>query len=107
MLSDKIQRPDYRQIYMDILHKKFTEKTEELEILLEKEKFSEIEIIELNTRIFGKTSEVDNGRHKSYSKSAVFKILDYQKKHQLNNSQLAIHFKLSRNTIAKWKKFFH
>jgi hypothetical protein len=106
MTTDTIQQPDYRQIYMDILNKKFIEKKEELEMLLEKEKFSAIEIIELNTRIFGKTSVTDNGRHRSYSKSAIFKILDYQKKHQLNNSQLANHFKLSRNTITKWKKFF-
>lgn len=28
-------------------------------------------------------------------------IVDDQKKHQLNNAQLAHHFKLSRNTVAK------
>ncbi|MGG1923631.1 helix-turn-helix domain-containing protein [Chryseobacterium sp. NRRL B-14798] len=106
MITDTMQQPDYKQIYMDILHKKFIEKKEELEILLEKERFSAIEIIEINTKIFGKTSETNNGRHRSYSKSAIFKILDYQKEHQLNNSQLANHFKLSRNTIAKWKKLF-
>lgn len=31
---------------------------------------------------------------------------DYQKNNNLNSSQLANHFKLSRNTMAKWKKMF-
>jgi hypothetical protein len=33
-------------------------------------------------------------------------MLDYQKKNKLTNSQLAKHFKLSRNTVTKWKRLF-
>jgi len=48
----------------------------------------------------------DNQKLKSYDKNTILQILDYQKKHHLNNTELALHFKLSRNTVAKWKKIF-
>lgn len=47
-----------------------------------------------------------NKKHRSYSKSDIIKILNHQKKNQLNNSQLARHFGLSRNTVTKWKRLF-
>ena len=33
-------------------------------------------------------------------------MLKYQEKHHLNNSQLALYYKISRNSVAKWKKLF-
>lgn len=47
-----------------------------------------------------------NQQHRSYDKKAVMEILEYQKKNRLNNTQVAEHFKMSRNTIAKWKQIF-
>lgn len=99
--------PDYKTIYLDILHKKFPQKIKECSSLLQKETLSTIDIIELNKKIFGpadKETQAENQKHRSYHKSDIFYILDYQKKHRLNNSQLANHFKLSRNTVAKWRK---
>ena len=101
--------PDYKQIYTDILDKKYPDKKEECKIILEKEQLSTIHIIELNQKIFGvgdKETERFNQKHRSYSKTDILQILDYQNKNKLNNSQLANHFQLSRNTIAKWKKMF-
>ena len=101
--------PDYKAIYRDILHHKFPDKIKECLPLLDKKFLSTLDILTLNRRIFGnsnKESEQFNQKHRSYNKSDILQILDYQKKHQLNNSQLANHFKLSRNTIAKWKKMF-
>lgn len=100
---------NYHAIYTDILQNKFPQKKEECRILLEKEYLSAIEIIELNKKIFGipdKETESENRKHRSYNKSDILEMLDYQKEQQLNNSQLASHFKLSRNTVAKWKKNF-
>ena len=60
-------------------------------------------------KIFGignRETQAENQKHRSYSKSDILKILDYQKKNNLNNSQLANHFSLSRNTVAKWKRMF-
>ncbi|MGC4128924.1 MAG: helix-turn-helix domain-containing protein [Bergeyella sp.] len=105
----KNNQPDYKTIYRDILQKKYPEKKQEcLPLIREKKNLSVLDIIELNIKIFGTSPETfeENQKHRSYSKSDILKILDYQKKHNLNNIELARHFKLSRNTVAKWKKMF-
>ena len=101
--------PDYKTIYLDILHKKFPQKIKECSSLLQKELLSTMDIIELNKRIFGpadKETQSENQKHRSYHESDIFDILDYQKKHKLTNIETARHFKTSRNTIAKWKKIY-
>ncbi len=104
----QIERPNYKRIYSDILKKKYPKKKEECISILIKEDLLTTDIIELNRKIFGTTRESEkfNQRHRSYSKSDILKILDHQKKHKLNNSQLANNFQLSRNTVTKWKKLF-
>lgn len=100
---------NYHAIYADILEDKFPQKKEECRTLLEKQNLSAIDIIELNKKIFGipdEKEESENQKHRSYKKSDIIEILNYQKQQQFNNSQLAGHFKLSRNTVAKWKKNF-
>lgn len=102
-------RPNYQKIYTDIVNMKYPEKMEDCERLLRKDQLNVQDIMEINKKIFGITdvkTETFNQRHKNYSKSDVVRILDYQKKNRLNNSQVALHFKLSRNTIAKWKRVF-
>lgn len=101
--------PDYKRIYMDILHKKYPEKKEECNLILKKRVLSFLDILTLNKIIFStnkKESQSENQKHRSYSKSDILQILDYQKKHQLKNVQVARHFNISRNSIAKWKKIF-
>jgi hypothetical protein len=101
--------PDYKRIYTDILIKRFPEKIEFCKLLLKKPSLSVLDIISLNETIFGKASLADNTfnqRHRSYQKPSIMYILKYQKDHNLNNVQLANHFQLSRNTVAKWKKLF-
>ena len=100
----QISRPDYKKIFSDILEKTYPEKKGLCETLLTKMQLSAIDIVEINQRIFG--TEINNSKHRSYSKSDILKILDYQKIQKLNNSQLAEHFGLSRNTVTKWKKIF-
>lgn len=99
----QITKPNYKRIYTDILRNKYPEKEGECISLLRKKNLSSLEIIRLNEKIFGSDN---NSNLRSYHKSDIFQILDYQKEHNLNNSQLANHFKLSRNTITKWKKMF-
>lgn len=102
-------KPDYNKIYTDIVNLKFPEKKQECEVLLNKKELSVIDILLLNKMIFNtdKTTEETNQKYRSYQKSDILKILDYQKKHKCNNTQLANHFKLSQNTITKWKRLFH
>ncbi|MBN9313459.1 MAG: transposase [Chryseobacterium sp. 39-10] len=106
--TNKDIRPDYKKIYTDILNKKIPEKKEECKHFLKKANLSSVDIIELNNKLFGinKETEKFDQRHRSYSKSDILRILDYQKKNKLNNSQLANHFRLSRNTVTKWNKLF-
>ena len=101
--------PDYHRIYSDIINKKFPHLKEEYSSVLSKQNFSVLDVIEINKKILGistKESESFNQRHRSYNRSDINEILDYQKKYNLNNTQLANHFKLSRNTVAKWKKLY-
>ncbi|WP_265428452.1 helix-turn-helix domain-containing protein [Chryseobacterium sp. YIM B08800] len=98
-------KPDYQKIYMDLLKMKFPEKEKECLPLLQKKNFSQLDVIKLERILFNEQS-LNNGIHRSYDKSTIFKILDYQKKNNLNNSELAKHYGLSRNTVAKWKKYF-
>ncbi|MPS74504.1 MAG: helix-turn-helix domain-containing protein [Chryseobacterium sp.] len=101
--------PDYHRIYNDIIDKKYPDRKKECKTLLDKQNLSILDIIELNRRIFGlpdRSTEAFNQKHRSYDISAILKILDYQKVHKLNNIQLAQHFKLSRNTVTKWKRLF-
>ncbi|CAA7197412.1 helix-turn-helix domain-containing protein [Chryseobacterium potabilaquae] len=98
---------NYKLIFCDILEKKCPEKKDKCEGILAKENLSVLDIIELNKKIFGpidKETDRFDQNHKSYTESSILQILDYQKDNQLNNSQIALHFKLSRHTVAKWKK---
>ncbi|MGU3374843.1 helix-turn-helix domain-containing protein [Chryseobacterium sp. M5A1_1a] len=102
-------QPNYQRIYSDIINRNFPHKKQECEKLLEKKELSVIDILELNKRIFGtRDKEIgkQNQKHRSYGKSDILKILDYQKIHKMNNSEIAKHFGLSKNSITKWKRMF-
>lgn len=110
-MDRKVQKltPNYKLIYSDILNEKFPEKKVLCKTLLAKENLSVLEIIKLNKIIFNDSNKMTNKfnqSQRSYQKSDILKILDYQKKHHLNNTTLSNHFKISRNTIARWKKMF-
>ena len=110
-MDRKVQKltPNYKLIYSDIINEKFPEKKELCKAILAKENLSVLEIIRLNKIIFNDSCQITdkfNQSQRSYQKSDILKILDYQKKNQLNNTRLSNHFKISRNTIARWKRIF-
>jgi DNA-binding transcriptional regulator YiaG len=110
-MDRKVQNiaPDYRRIYSDIISIKYPERFQDCKILLEKPMLTVLDIIKLDRKIFGsgdESTQVFNQKHKSYSKSDILKILDFQKKENLNNSQTAKYFNISRNSLSKWKKIF-
>lgn len=102
-MRDKM--PNYKKIYIDILDFKYPNHKKYCTPILSKKELSFSDIISLNNIIFG-TENIKNQKFRSYNKKDIFEILDYQKKNNLNNIELARHFKMSRNTIAKWKKIF-
>ncbi len=102
-------KPNYKNIYTHILLKKFPHKQQSCLSILNKTDLSDLDVIELNKMIFGQKSqetERQNQKYRSYNKTTILEILDYKKKNNLNDSQLADHFNLSRNTVSKWKKMF-
>ena len=104
-----IKRINYKTLYTDILNDLYPSKISFCQEILDKKVLTVLDILELNQFIFGdefKKNDEINQKFKSYSRRDILLILDYQKKHNLNNSQLANHFNLSRNTVAKWKKIF-
>ncbi|MEJ5049259.1 helix-turn-helix domain-containing protein [Chryseobacterium culicis] len=99
--------PDYKKIYSDLVDLKYPEKKHECAKILSKKNLSAFDVIEINRIIFSYDQNIKaNQSHRSYNKETIYKILEYQKKNYLNNTQLALHFKLSRNTVAKWKTLF-
>ncbi len=94
---------NYKSIYCDLLAKKYPEKLAEFQQILNKDSLNELDILKMSKRISDSSA---NGKHKSYNKSTILIILDYQKSNKLNNSELSRRFDISRNTIAKWKKLF-
>ncbi|TGN27876.1 helix-turn-helix domain-containing protein [Empedobacter tilapiae] len=104
-----IQKIDYKTLYTDILIELYPERLPFCQEIMNKKILSVLDILELNRLVFGEQhykNKALNQKFKSYSEQDILLILDYQKKHKLNDSQLANHFKLSRNTVAKWKKIY-
>ncbi|NIF06244.1 helix-turn-helix domain-containing protein [Chryseobacterium sp. Tr-659] len=95
-------KPDYHRIFRDILTKKKPVKTEECLRILEKKNLSALDVIKLNTLVFGKMKN----KHRSYSKTTILYMLDFQKENRLPNEHVSRHFNVSRNSVAKWKKLF-
>ncbi len=108
-MDKKIQKvvcqPDYKRIYSDFIAVKCPEKKEIVACFLSKDTLSLSDILKMNNLLFDKNS-AENQKHKSYDENTILEMLEYQKKHRLNNTQLANHFKLSRNSVAKWKRMF-
>ncbi|MBB6372615.1 helix-turn-helix domain-containing protein [Chryseobacterium shigense] len=98
----KKTQPDYRKIYQDIITLKYPEKKELCNGILSKAKLTLLDIIQLNDLIFSPVNE--DKKHRSYDESSILEILTFQKKYSYSNKKTAAHFRVSRNTIAKWKK---
>lgn len=99
--------PNYKNIYLDIISKKFPSKTDTYDKILSKKILSNYDVIVLNKELFPNAkNQTENQKLKSYTKETILKILDYQKAKKLNVTELARHFSISRNTIAKWRKIY-
>ncbi|WP_282629036.1 helix-turn-helix domain-containing protein [Empedobacter sedimenti] len=100
-------QPDYKKIYTLMIEKKFPEKLSECAFLLEKDQLNNFDVQSIQRILFNKQLNfIENQQFKAYDKETMIKILTYQKENGLNNSEAASYFKMSRNTIAKWRKDF-
>ncbi|MFP3596011.1 helix-turn-helix domain-containing protein [Chryseobacterium sp. SIMBA_029] len=102
--------PNYKKIFQDIISNKYPEKSERCRSILQKKVLSVLDVINLNQMIFATedqgTAEFSR-KQRSYDESSILEILAYQKRNGYNNTQVASKFKLSRNSVAKWKKIFN
>ncbi|MFV0146344.1 helix-turn-helix domain-containing protein [Empedobacter falsenii] len=93
-----MQKPNYQKIYKEIIQKKFPEKIQQTKKLLKKE-MDVLDVIKLS-EILNTNETTDNQKHKSYDLNSI------QKKNNYTNTYIAEKYKISRNTIAKWRKIY-
>lgn len=100
--------PNYTNIYRDLIIDKFPEKLEanEIQRFFAKEEHSNLDIIMINDFIYSDNAVSENQKLKSYDKKSILKILKQQKDYNLSNAYISLQYKLSRNTVAQWKKWF-
>lgn len=99
--------PDYKRIYKEIAQKFDIETTPHIESYFNKEEWTALDVIIVNNLLFKKHNKEQtdfNQQHKAYDLETIKAVLDYQEKHKLSNVQVANEFKLSRNTLATWRK---
>lgn len=102
-------RPNYNALYADLIQKKYPTRLKEIEKYLSKEILTALDVIQINDLLFSnktKTKLKVDQQLRSYQKEEILAILKYQQKNSLNNTQLALRFRLSRNTVSKWKKLY-
>jgi hypothetical protein len=102
----KMNKPNYKLIYSDIINEKYPSKKKQCSNFLNKDELTVLDVININRIIFGCTgvNAKENQKFKSYDQNTIIRILKYQKENKFTNSQTAIEFKMSRNTLTSWKK---
>ncbi len=100
--------PNYQKIFQDIIAYDFPDVKKECKSILAKAKLSSRDVIALNQKIFKSNSKdhVESSKYRSYDLQSISEILEYQRKNEINDSQLAAHFSISRNTVRRWKNHF-
>ncbi len=102
-------KPDYKRIFKDMISHKYPHKLQISTAYLEKEELSDFDILQLSELLSESKNKEDiefNQKHKSYNIESVKAILKYQEENKLNNTQTVIHFKMSKNTLKKWRNAF-
>lgn len=103
-------RPFYRKLYLDLIRDTFPDKETMCEGFLKKEKWTALDVIQINELLFGKdkgkSDLMIDKKHRAYDQESIIQILLYQKKNNLSNQDVSNKYGLSRNSIGKWKKLF-
>ena len=103
-------RPRYNKLYADLIREKCPEKMSLCNDYFQKENWTSLDVMYVNDLLFGhekKKSEMAiDQKHRAYDVESIKDILKDQLRNKLNNIQVATKYKLSRNTVAKWKKLF-
>ncbi|PQA94426.1 transposase [Chryseobacterium shigense] len=102
--------PDFKLIYTDIINEKFPDKINNPVIRSKLNTLhTAVDVLKFNILVFGQPENTvlsKSQRLRSYDERSIRDILEYQRKNRLTNTETGSHFKISRNTIARWKCFF-
>jgi len=109
-----MKKVNYVSLYTDFINdnNSLQDKTKKslLKQIKNQKELSVKKIIEINSIIKNEISSNKTNKRaqqlKAYDYDFVQQTLDYQKENNLSNNTISTQFKLSRNTIAKWKKHF-
>jgi len=98
----KIEQINYRNLYRDIVHDLNIEDSLLINRINNINNYSDVKTVD--EYIFN--NKYSNQVFKSFDEHMIKKILSEQKKDSISDRQIAFKYKISRNTIAKWKKYF-
>lgn len=115
-IEEQVKTINYERLYCDFIDE-LESCTEHAKGILKREvshllngPFSYKHLYKINAMIYasmGINKENTTGVGiNAYDKAYVTEILSYQKRFNLSNLEVSSKFKISRNTIAKWKRVF-
>lgn len=103
-------RPNYQQLYADMIRDKYPEKEKLCTGLLKKKNWIALDVIAINKILFDinkKDSDKDlDKKHRAYDTESILKILRYQYENELTNVDTVELYGISKNTLTKWKKAY-
>ncbi|TGN26108.1 helix-turn-helix domain-containing protein [Empedobacter tilapiae] len=99
-----MKKPNYQKIYQDIIEKKFPDKLGQTKKLLKKE-MNVLDVIKIS-EILNSEQISENKKHRSYDLNSILKILTFQKNNNYTNTLTAEKYRISRNTVSKWRKIY-
>ena len=100
--------PDYYKIFKDMVVQEFPGKINEIE-KLKKNNPTVFDIFSVNEKLFDTKTEKQKKiqqKYRVYNEHTVISILRFKRKKNMNISQLAVHFNISKNTLKKWMKAY-
>ena len=96
---------DYKRIFCDLLAKKHPERLPEFQDILNKDSLDELDVLTISEKISAtKKAKSENGKYRSYNKSTILKILDYQKTNQLNNNPKTNYYAINIRSRTRQKR---
>jgi hypothetical protein len=98
---------DYKKIYLSIIEQNFSDMLNNSEVMYKLNNLkTSIDILEFNKYLYelnNQKTDLDF-RLKSYMEEDILKILRYQIKHKMSNSEISQKYRISRTTIITWRR---
>ena len=108
---------DYKRLYLDYIDANDTLSNpvkKDLKSIIEGQQNDDLSyrvLMQINTVIRENVNTVRENmvgykQYNAYDKEFIRYVLSYQKRNNLTNKDISLKFRMSRNTVAKWKRLF-